>query len=155
MSGENRPQGLDTFSALARIHHVNGAKALKQWSVDFPHAYITIALGPSSSEAANICFPNPAHSRPYKCKTPAQPFGNRRAPANRGRAVSFIQFLARRLLAMVARAYVDDVFFSESSFVVRSGFRASKRLCGLLSFVISGRKDQKLLKKMHFLGAMR
>ena len=50
-------------------------------------------------------------------------------------------------------AYVDDVFCSESSLLVRSGFRAFKRLCALLGFATSDRKGQKHSKKMHLLGA--
>ena len=41
------PKGLDSFVALTRLRHVNGAGGLKQWSVDFPHAHKTIALRPS------------------------------------------------------------------------------------------------------------
>ena len=54
MSETYFPQGLDSFIALTRLQHVNGADNLKQWSVDFSHAYKTIAMHPSSSEAADI-----------------------------------------------------------------------------------------------------
>ena len=153
MSETYCPQGLDSFDALTRLQHVNGATDLKQWSVDFSHAYKTIALDPSSSEAANICFLNPVDSRPFKSKILVQPFGSRRDPANWGRVVSLLQFLARRLLSLVVGAYVDDVFCSESSLLVRSGFWAFKRLCALLGFVTSDRKDQRPSMKMHLLGA--
>ena len=52
------PQGIDSFVALTRIQSANGVSDLKQWPIDFPHAYKTIALHPSSSEAAHICFVN-------------------------------------------------------------------------------------------------
>ena len=38
MSETYCPQGLGSFVALTRTHHVNGAEGLKQWSVDIPHA---------------------------------------------------------------------------------------------------------------------
>ena len=56
MSETYCPHGLDSFVALTRLQHVNGAEGLKQWSVDFPHAYKTIALHPSSAVAAHIFF---------------------------------------------------------------------------------------------------
>ena len=46
MSETYCPQGVDSFVALTRIQHVNGDVDLKQWSVDFPHSYKTIALTP-------------------------------------------------------------------------------------------------------------
>ena len=153
MSETYCPQGLDSFVALTRIQHVNGAKDLKQWSVDFPHAYKTIALHPSSSEVANICFLNPVDNQPYKCQILVQPFGSRRAPANWGRVVTFLQFLARRLLSLVVGAYVDDVFCSEGGFLAKSGFWAFKRLCAILGLITSDRKDQPPSTSMHLLGA--
>ena len=69
------PHGIDSFVALTRLHRANAAEDLKQCSVDFPHAYKTIAIHPSSSEAARICFLNPADNRPYKCRILAQPLG--------------------------------------------------------------------------------
>ena len=92
-------------------------------------------------------------NRPYKSRILAQPFGSRRAPSNWGRVVSFLQFLARMLLSLAVGACVDDVFFFESSLLVRSGFRAFKRLCALLGFATSGRKGQKHSTKTHLLGA--
>ena len=153
MSETYCPQGLDSFVALTRIQHVNGAKDLKQWSVDFSHAYKTIALHPSSSEVANICFLNPVDNQPYKCQILVQPFGSRRAPANWGRVVTFLQFLARRLLSLVVGAYVDDVFCSEGGFLAKSGFWAFKRLCAILGLITSDRKDQPPSTSMHLLGA--
>ena len=126
---------------------------MKQRSVDFPHAYKTIAIRPSSSEAAHICFLNPVDNRPYKCRILAQSFGSRRAPANWGRVVSFLQFLARMLLSLAVGAYVDDVFCSESRFLAKSGFWAFERLCSLLGFNTSDRKDQIPSACMHLLGA--
>ena len=126
---------------------------MEQWSVDFPHAYKTIALHPSSTEAAQICFLNHVDNRPCKCRILAQPFGSRRAPANWGRMVTFLQFSVRDLLSLAAGAYVVDVFFSESKVLARSGFWAFKRLCALLGFNTSGRKGQPPSASMHLLGA--
>ena len=64
MSETYFPHGLDSFVALTRPHRVNGAEDLKQWDVDFPHAYKTIAPQPSSAEADRICFSNPVDNRP-------------------------------------------------------------------------------------------
>ena len=85
-------QGIDSFLALTRPHRANGATDLEQRSFDFTHAYKAISLGTSSSEAAKIYFINPVDNRPYKSKITALPFGIRRAPANWGRVVSFLQF---------------------------------------------------------------
>ena len=153
MSETYCPQGLDSYVALTRLQRINDDGELKQWSVDFAHAYKTIALHPSSSEVSNIRFLNPADDRAYKCRILAQPFGSRRAPANWGRVVTFLQFLARRLLSLVVGAYVDDVFCAESIYLAKSGFWAPKRLCALLGFVTSDRKDQPPSAKMHLLGA--
>ena len=110
MSGTYVPQGLDSFVALTRTQHINGADDVKEWSVDFAHAYKTIALPPSSSEVAHIFFLNPVDNRPYKSRILAQPFGSRRSPANWGRVATFLQFLARGLLSLVVGGYVGDVF---------------------------------------------
>ena len=153
MSETYCPQGIDSFVALLKIQHKHGAHDLKQWSVDFSHAYKTIAIHPSSSEAAHICFLNPTDNRHYKCRILVQPFGSRRAPANWGRVVVFVQFLDRKLLSLVVCAYVDDVFCSESSFLPRSGFWAFNRLCSLIGLNTSGRKGQPPSIRMHLLGA--
>ena len=128
MSEKYCPQGLDSFVASKRIQHSNGAVGLKQWPVDFSHAYKTIATHPSSAEAAHICFLNPAGNWPYKCRMLAQPFRSRRAPSNWGRVVAFLQFLARVLLSLAVGAYVEDAFCSDSNYLVRSGFWAFRRL---------------------------
>ena len=36
MSETYCPQGIDSFVALTRLQHINGAVGLKQWSVDSP-----------------------------------------------------------------------------------------------------------------------
>ena len=100
----------------------------------FPLRVKTIALDPSWSEAANICFLNPVDNRPYKSKIIAQPSGGRRAPANCGWVVYFLQFLACRLLSLAVGDYLDDVFCSESSLLARSGFWAFGRLCARTRF---------------------
>ena len=87
-----RPDDLDSFAALARLQHSNWAINLKDWSVDSPRAYKTIALRPDSADTAYICFANPNGNLPYKSRILAQPFGSRRAPSNWGRLVTFIQF---------------------------------------------------------------
>ena len=69
-----------------------------------------------------------------------------------GRVVTFLRFLARGLLSLVVGAYVDDVFCSESNYLVRSGFWAFKRLCSILGFITSDRKDQRPSASMHLLG---
>ena len=125
MSETYFPQGPDSFVALTRTLQINGADDLKQWSVDFSQSYKTIALRPSSSEAAHICRLNPVDNRPYKSRIAAQPFGSRRAPANWGRVVIFLQFLARRLFPLVVGAYVVDVFCPESNYLDMSGFGPS------------------------------
>ena len=84
---------------------------------------------------------------------PRQPFGSRRAPANWGRGVAFLQFLARKLLSLIVGAYVEDVFCSEFCAIAKSGFWAPKRLCALLGFNTSDRKDQRPSTRMHLLGA--
>ena len=63
MSETYFPRGLDSFVALTGLHRAGGDEDLKQWSVDSPHAYKTIALRPSSADAARICFPNPVDDR--------------------------------------------------------------------------------------------
>ena len=153
MSETYCPQGIDSFVALTRLQHMRGAVNQKQWSVDFSHAYKTIALHPSSADADHICFLNPSDNRPCKCRILVQPFGSRRAPANWGRVVTFLQFLARTLLSLVVGAYVDDVFCSEGRVLVRSGFWAFKRLCAILGFNTSDRKDQPPSASTHLLGA--
>ena len=136
------PHGLGSFAALTRLRRVNGANGLEQRSVDSPDAYKTSALRHSSAEDANICFLNPVDNRPYKCGIPAQPTGSRRAPANWGRVVAFLQFLARVLLPLAVGAYADCVFFPDGSLIAKSGFWAPKRLPALLGFNTSDRKGQ-------------
>ena len=126
---------------------------LERWSVDFSHAYKTVALHPSSADSARICSLNPVDNRPYKCRILVQPFGSRRAPANWGRVVMFLQFLARVLLPLAAGAYFDDVFCSDGRSLAKCGFWAFKRLCALLGFRTSDRKNQPPSVKMHLLGA--
>ena len=114
------PQDLDSFAA--RLQTMHGTHQLRAWSLDFSHAYKTISLHTDSSEAAYICIINPGDNRPYKSKILAQPFGSRRAPANWGRVVTFIQFLAYRLLRLTVVEFADDVYCTESAKLARSGF---------------------------------
>ena len=147
------PEDLDSFVAIARLQHHHGARNLKAWSVDFSHAYKTIALHPDSTDAAFICFTNPNDNLPYKSRILVQPFGSRRAPANWGRVVTFIQFAALRLLNLVVGAFVDDVFCAEGAKIAKSGFWAFKQLCILLGFLTSNKKDQPPSTGITLLGA--
>ena len=104
------PQDMDTFMVLPRLQHIYGASNLRMWSLGFPNAYKTIGLNEASKEAAHICFSNPINNRPYKARVLVQPFGSRRAPANWGRVVTFLQFVAGEILQVTTGAFVDDVF---------------------------------------------
>ena len=126
------PQDLDSFAAITRLQTKHGADHLRAWSLDFSHAYKTIALHPDSSDASCICFINPTDNRRYKSKILVQPFGSRRAPENWGRVVTFIQFLAFRLLHIVVGAVVEDFYCAESAKLSNSSFWAFKQLCKLL-----------------------
>ena len=81
------PQDLDLFAALSRLQVSYGAGQLRAWSLDFPHAYKTIALHPGSADAAFICFINPNDNLPYMSQVLVQPFGSRRAPPQIGAAL--------------------------------------------------------------------
>ena len=153
MSETYCPQSPDSSVALTRLQNIDGADGLKQWSVDFPRAYKTIALHPSSSEDAYISFLNTIDNRPYKSRILAQPFGSCRAPANWVRVATFLQFLARVLLSLAVGAYVEDVYCSESNYSAKSGFWDFKRMCSLLGPNASGSKDQPHSAAMHLLGA--
>ena len=126
------PQDLDMFMVLARLQHRYGAKKLRMWSVDFSNAYKTIGLNKASREAAHICFTNPTSGRPYKARVLVQPFGSRRAPANWGRVVTFLQFVARELLLVNTGAFVDDAFGVKEDRIATSGFLLFKQLCDLI-----------------------
>ena len=114
------PQGIDSFVAMSRLQVSQGADQLRAWSLDFSHAYKTIALHPGSAEAAIICFINPSDNLPYRSQVLVQPFGSRRAPANWGRVVTFIQFLALELFYLPVGAFVDDVYCAEDNSIANS-----------------------------------
>ena len=78
---------------------------------------------------------------------------SRRAPANWGRVVTFLQFLARVLLSLAAGAYVGDLYFHERNYLAKSGFWAFEQLCSMLRFHTSDRMDRPPSVTMHLLGA--
>ena len=148
------PQELDSFVALSRLRTRHGSHQLRDWSLDFSRAYKTISLRPDSSEAAYICFINPGENRPYKSKILAQPPGSRRAPANWGRVVTFIQFLAFRLLQLAVGDFADDVYCTESARLARSGFWPFRKKSRLLGFNTSAKKGQEPAGSITLLGAV-
>ena len=123
------------------------------WSVDFSNAYKTIGINKESEEAAHICFINPTNNRPYKARVLVQPFGSRRAPANWGRVVTFLQFVAGEILRVTTGAFVDDVFCVESHRIAMSGFWAFKQLRLLIGSPTSDKKDQPPSTEAVLLGA--
>ena len=82
------------------------------WPLDFPNAYKTIGLNAAPKDASHICLAKPANKRLYKARVLVQPFGSRRAPANWGRVVTSLQFVADEILHVATGAFVDDVFLS-------------------------------------------
>ena len=138
---------------LSRLRHMYGAKKLRMWSVDFPNAYKTIELNKASREAAHVCFINPTNGRPCKARVLAQPFGSRRAPANWGRVLTSLQFVARELLLVNTGSFADDVFGVEARRIAASGFWAFKQLCDLIGFPTSTKQDQPPSERMVLLGA--
>ena len=147
------PHDLDTFMVLARLQHKYGATNLRSWSLDFSNTYKTIGLNEASKDVAHICLVNPANKRMYKARVLVQPFGSRRAPANWGRVVTFIQFVAEKLLSTSTGAFVGDVFCLESHRLDMSGFWAFKQLCVLIGSPTSKKKDQEPSTSMVLLGA--
>ena len=115
------PHGIDSFVALSRLQASYGANQLRARPVDFSHAYKTIALHPGSADASYSLFANPNHDRPYKSRIPVHPFGSRRAPANWGRVVAFIQFVALKLICHAVGAFAYDVYCAEDRAVASSG----------------------------------
>ena len=93
-----RPQDVDSFVALTRLQKSHVSHHLRAWSLDFSRAYKTIAHHPGSAEASYTCIINHADNRPYTARILVQPFGSRRAPANWGRVVTCIQFVAHKLI---------------------------------------------------------
>ena len=148
------PQSLGTLVAQVRTIAKLGASDFKAWSVDFPNAYKTIGLRESSKGASSVCFVNPHTNAPRKARILVQPFGSSRSPANWGRVVTSIQFLAKELLALVAGAFAGDVYGAEPTCAAASGFWAFKRLSWLLGFPTSDKKDQPPCTNLGLLGAL-
>ena len=147
------PQDIDSFVAHARLQVSYGEDRLRARDVDFSHAYKTIARYPGSADAAYICHMNPCNNRPYKSRIFAHPFGSRRAPANMSRVVTFVQFLALKLLYIAVGAFVDDVYCAANITIAKSGLWAFKQLCLLIGFNTSGNKDQAPSSDLSLLGA--
>ena len=97
---------------------------------------------------------NPKTNTPHNARILVQPFGRSRAPANWGRVVTFVQFLAKRLLFLALGAFVDDVYCAEPASLATSGFRAFERLADLLGFPASDKKDQPPNTSLVLLGAL-
>ena len=112
-----------------------------------------IGLNQAPREASYISFINPNNNKPYKARFLVQPFGSRRAPANWGRVVTFLQFVACELLYVTTGAFADDVFCVESHRIATSGFWAFKQLCEITGFPTSPKKDQPPSTRMVLLGA--
>ena len=127
-------RGPYSFTKIPRLAPSAGLVA------DFSHAYETIAIHPGSDEASYICIINHADNRPYTARILAQPLGSRGAPANWGRVVTFIQFVALKLLYIAVGAFVGDVYFAEDAKIANSGFWAFKQLCRLLGFNTSDKR---------------
>ena len=121
-------------------------------SVDFPHAYKTIAPHPGSADSAYIFFTNPFNNRPYKSRILVHPFGSRMAPANWRRVVTFIHFVALKLRYIAVDAFVDDVCCAVNITISKSGFWALRQLCLLIGFNTSGRKGQAPSSDLSLLG---
>ena len=148
------PESLDVSAAMARTFAEAGSTDLKARSVDFSNAYKAIGLHTDSDNAATVCFARPRDNKPFKAKILAQPFGSSRAPANWGRVVTFIQFLAMRLLTLIVASYVDDIFCCEPTATCASGFWAFKALTRLLGFHTSDEKGQTPAYQVYLLGAV-
>ena len=153
-SGTYFAEMLDSFVASTRLHRVEGDEDMGQRDVDFPHAYETITLHPSSPKAGRICVLRPVDNRPLRCRILAQPFGSRRAPANWRKFATFLQFPARMLPPLSVGAYVDDVRLTESCRLAESEFWWPKRLrASLQGRATLHRKDRIPSKSMRLLGA--
>ena len=147
------PHDLDSFVALTRLQKYHGSRHLRAWSLYFSHAYKTIAIHPGSAEASYICIINPANNRPYTARILAQPFGSRRSPANWGRVVTSIQFVARKLLRLAVGAFDGDVYCADDAKIDNSGFCDSEHLRRLHGCITSDKQDQKPAMGLTLLGA--
>ena len=148
------PQDLATLVAQVRSLARLGASDFMAWSADFANAYKTIGLREPPNDASAVCFVNPHTNAPHKACISVQPFGSSRAPANWGRVVTFIQFLAKELLPLTAGAFVDAVYCAEPTSVAASGFWDFKRLAGLLGFPTPDKKDRPPSTNLVLLGAL-
>ena len=68
--------------------------------------------------------------------------------------MTFIQYIAKELLALTVGAFVDDVYCAEPVGTAMSGFWAFKRLTALLGFPTSDKKDQPPNNELVLLGAL-
>ena len=147
------PHGIDTLVAKTQTLPKIGDTDCREWSVDFSDSYKTIGIHETSREAATVCFVHPHDNVPYKARILAQPFGSGRAPANWGRVVTSIQFLARQLLTLTVGAFFDDVYRAEPASEETSGFGGSKQLDGPIGFPTSEKKDHRPNKNIVLHGA--
>ena len=122
-------------------------------SVYFPRAYKTIAPRDESKDVASLWFSRPDPGRPFMAEILVLPVGSRRAPSNWGRAVAFLQFLARELIGLAVGAFVEDVFCVDRSAVCQSGFCDFERFCAIVGFATSDKKDHPTCARTVLLGA--
>ena len=146
------PHDLDTLVAQTRLLTHRGATKLCAWSVDFSNAYKTIGLHESSHKEDLICFVDPVSNVPHKAQISAHPFGSCRSPANWGRVVTFLRFVAIHLLGLSVGAFVGDVYCAEPGGISTSGFWAFKRLFSILGFPTSDKNDQPPSRELVLLG---
>ena len=146
------PQDIDSFVALSRLQTYYGPNQLRAMSVDFSHAYKTIALHHGPADASYICSVNPNANRPYKSRILVHPVGSRRAPATWGRVCTLIQFVALKLLYLTVGSFAGDLYCAEDRAVASSGFWACKQLCRLIGFNTSDRKNQSPVTDLALLG---
>ena len=147
------PQDLVSFVFLTRLQASYGSDQLRARPFDFAHAYKTIAPHPCSADAAYICFMNSPNNRPYKSRILAQPFGSRRAPANWGRVVTCVQFVALKQLYLAVGSFLYDVYCAGNIAIDKSGFWAFDQICRLVGFNTSGKKGQAPSSDLSLLGA--
>ena len=88
----------------------------------FSHPYKTMAIRPSSPEAAHIWPASPFDKRPLGIQNAGPVARKPPPPPNWGLVAIFLPFLARRLLSPASGAYADGVFCAERSYVARRGF---------------------------------
>lgn len=79
--------------------------------------------------------------------------GIRKAPANCGRMVTYIQFVALKLLYLAVGAFASDVYGAENLSVSSSVFLDPKQLVLLIGFNTSDKMDQVPSSGLTLIGA--